>query len=414
MQENQGPDKNTPPVSPLPSGGECDEINLIDYLIVLMKHKRLVIGITLGAAFITAVISLIMSPVYRAETTILPPQTSPSVAMAMLGQGGGGLNEFAASALGIKTPGDLYIGLAKSRTVSDRIIDRFHLMELYKIKYRVDARRKLAEKVLDAKNDKKSGLITLSIEDKDPKRAADMANAFVEELNSLNKGLAVTEAARRRLFFEEQLKDTKAAMTKAEDSMKGLMEKTGVMQIDAQAKVAIESIAALRARIASKEVELSVMRTFSTANNPDLQMAETALKGMKAELSKLETKKGGGYDPLMPTGRMPEVGLDYMRKLRDLKFNETLFELLAKQYELAKLDEAREATVIQVVDQAVPPDKRVSPKRTLMVIIATFLGFFLSVFAVFLIEYKGKALSIPENKERFKTFMQHLSFKTRK
>jgi uncharacterized protein involved in exopolysaccharide biosynthesis len=388
-----------------------DEINLLDYIIVLAKRKKLILSITFGAAVITAIISLIMTPIYRAETKILPPAGGSSSALALLGQMGGGLSDLAGGVLGVKTPADLYIGLAKSRTVTDRIIDRFHLMELYSAKYMVDARRQLSENVLSASADKKSGLITLSVEDKDPQRAADMANAFVDELNNLNKGLAITESAQRRLFFEDQLNDTKTALAEAEEAMKGFQEKTGVLQVEEQAKAVIEGIAAFRGQIAAKEVELRVMRTYSTPNNPDLQMAEAALKGMKSELGKLESRAGTGHDPLMPTGRMPEVGLEYMRKLRDLKFNETLFEIMTKQYELAKLDEAKEATLIQIVDRAVPPDKRVRPKRTLMVLIAAFMGFFLSVFVAFFLEYKEKAAGDPETRERFETLKKYIRIK---
>ncbi|MBM4136839.1 MAG: lipopolysaccharide biosynthesis protein, partial [Nitrospira sp.] len=238
-----------------------DEINILDYLIVLAKRKKLIIKITLGVATITAIISLIMTPIYKGETKILPPQQgSSSMAMQMISQVAGGAAGLAGSALGIKTPDEMYVDMLKSRSVLDRIIDRFKLMELYDEEYRVDARKAL-EDVLEVQADKKSGIITLSVEDKDPKRAADMANAFVEELKNLTKGLAVTEASQRRLFYEEQLKDVKESLVKAEEGMKGFQEKTGALQIDEQAKAAIEGIANLRAQIAAKEVELKVMKT---------------------------------------------------------------------------------------------------------------------------------------------------------
>src|SRR3972149_10031039 len=186
-------DEDTSDASRLTSNVE-DEINLLDYIIVLLKRKKLIISITLGAALITAIISLIMTPIYRAETRILPPQTgSSSIAVSMLSQmaGAQGITE----SLGLKTPGDLYVGMVKSRTVADRIIDRFNLIKLYDTEYREDARKQLIEDILQAETDKDSGIISIGVEDKDPKRAADMANAFVEELKNLTKGLAVTEAS---------------------------------------------------------------------------------------------------------------------------------------------------------------------------------------------------------------------------
>jgi tyrosine-protein kinase Etk/Wzc len=258
-------------------------------------------------------------------------------------------------------------------------------MKVYDVKYREDARDKLGS-ALTARSGKDS-IITIHVEDRVPRRAADMANAFVEELKALNSGLAVTEAAQRRLFFEEQIRDVKAALLKSEEGIKGFQEKTGALKIDEQAKVIIAGIANLRAQISAREVLQKVMRTYATSQNPDLQKVEEEISGLKLELKKLEEKGGGGYDVLMPTERMPSVGMEYFRKLREVKYNETLYELLAKQYELAKLDEARDAAVIQVIDKAVTPEKKVKPKRLLIVTVSVLCAFFLSVFAAFLVEY---------------------------
>jgi len=387
-----------------------DEINLLDYLVVLLKRKRLIMGITFGAAIITAIISLIMPPIYRAETKILPPQQGSSMATQFLSQLGSAAG-LVGGAVGIKTPNDLYIGLLKSRLVLDGVIDRFKLMELYKTKSRENARRGLAD-TLKARDDKKSGIITIGVEDKDPKRAADMANAFVEELKNMNKGLAVTEAGQRRLFFEEQLKDTKEALIKAEDSMEGFQERTGAIKIDEQAKAVIEGIANLRAQIAAKEVGLKVMRTYATPQNPDIQRAEEELRGMREQLRRLETESGNhNPDPLMPTGRIPAVGTEYIRKLREFKYQEALYEILLKQYEAARLDEARDAAIIQVIEKAIPPEKRVKPKRKQMVMIATFSGLFFSVFAAFFMEYIEKLKSNPEDKVRLEAIKKNANFR---
>lgn len=399
-------------VSPLTSNVVDDEINLLDYLIVLLKRKSLIIGITLGAAIITAIISLIIPPVYRAETKILSPQQSSSSMAQFMAQWGGAAG-LAGVVPAIKTPNDLYIGLLKSRSVLDGVIDSFNLMELYRAKIREDARRSLIG-ALKAQDDRKSGIITIGVEDKDPKRAADIANAFVEELKNLTKGLAVTEASQRRLFFEEQLRDTKEALIKSEESIKGFQERTGAIKIDEQAKAVIEGIASLRAQIAAKEVGLKVMRTYATPQNPDIQRAEEELRGMREQLRRLEVKGGNNPDPLMPTARIPSVGTEYIRKMREFKYNEAFYEILLKQYEAAKLDEARDATIIQVIEKAIPPEKRIKPKRRQMVMIATFVGFFFSIFAAFFMEYKEKSSSNPENKERLETFKKYANFRLKK
>lgn len=400
MQNNES---HTPDVSRLTSNVVDDEINLLDYLIVLLKRKKLIIGITFGAAIITAIMSLNMPPVYKAETKIFPPQQSSSMATQFLSQLGG--------AGGIKTTNDLYIGLLKSRPVLDGVIDRFKLIELYKTKSQEDARRALAG-ALKAQDDKKSGIITIGVEDKDPKRAAELANAFVEELGNLNNVLAVTEAAQRRLFFEEQLKDAKESLIKAEESMRGFQERTGAIKIDEQAKAVIEGIAQLRAQIAAKEVQLKVMRTYATPQNPDIQRTEEELSGLREQLSKLEVRSShNNPDPLMPTGRIPSLGTEYIRKLREFKYNEALYEILVKQYGAAKLDEAREAAIIQVIEKAIPPEQRIKPKRRQMVMIAGGMGLFFSIFAAFFMEYKEKASNDPENKERFETLRRYANFR---
>ena len=222
---------------------------------------------------------------------------------------------------------------------------------------------RISSESLKVQEDRKSGIISLTVEDRDPKRAADMANAFVEELKSLAGGLAISEAGQRRMFFEEQLRQTKVSLTRAEEEIKGFQQRTGMFQVDAQARAIIEGIARLRAGIAAKEVEAKVLRSFATAQNPDLQRVEEEIRALRIELEKVETSKGHGFDPLMSSGRVPEMGTEYLRKLRQLKYNETLYELLSKQYELAKLDEARDAVVIQVIDRAVPPERKSRPAK---------------------------------------------------
>jgi len=392
------------------TGVSSDEVNLLDYVIVLVKRKKLILGATIGAAIVAAIISLVMTPIYRADTKILPPVQNGSGMAAQLLSQLGSIGALAGSSAGVKTPNDLYISLTKSRTVLDRITDRFDLMRLYKSKTRERARKALGD-IVNVRDDKKSGIITIAVEDKNPKRAAEMANAFVEELQRLNTGLAVTEASQRRLFFEEQLKAAKVSLTQAEAGLKTFQEETGAFNIESQAKAIIEGIGAIRAQIAAKEVELKVMKTYSTPQNPDVQRVEQTLNGLRAELGKLESRGGKGHDPLMPTGRMAQIGTDYARQVRDVKFNEVLYGLLLQQYEAAKLDEAKDATIIQVVDKAVPPEKRAKPKRTQMVMLSAIAAFFISVFGAFLLEYWERSSSDPEDRERIDTLKRYLTFR---
>ena len=291
----------------------------------------------------------------------------------------------------------------------DRIIDRFDLMKLYEVKYREDAQSSLLKNI-KARNDLKSSIITVGVEDKDPKRAADMANALIEELRVMNKGLSVTEASQRRLFFEEQLKEAKDSLSKAEEAMKGFQEKSGAVKIDAQADAIIRGISEFMAQISAKEVQVRVMRTYSTPQNPDILRAEEELKGMKAQLSKLESKSEGG-GVIVPTGNMPSTGTQYVRLMRDLKFNETLYELLFSQYQSAKIDEARDASVIQVIEKAVPPAKKIKPKRSLMVILAMISGFFISIVVAFFLEYMEGVSGNPDSLEKVARLKSNMSFR---
>ncbi len=388
------------------------QASLFDYLIIMLKRKKIIAAITLSFVVITAIASLIIPKTYFAEARILPPQQTASKSAALL------LNQLdnfggAAGLVGMKTPNDLYIGLLKSRTVLDSMIDRFDLLARYKTRYREDARRILLD-TLKVRDDRKSGIITIGVEDRSPKSAADMTNAFVEELKNLTQYIAVTEASQRRLFFEEQLKGVKEALIRSEESLKGYQEKTGAIEIKEQAKAVIESVAHLRAQIAAKEVQIKVQKTYATSRNPDLQKNEEELQGMQDELAKLESRGGGSADALMPTGRVPEAGTGYVRKIRDMKYYETLYELLSKQYEIAKMDESRDAAVIQIIDSAVPPEKKFRPQRTAMVINAALIGFLLAVAAAFVMESWENSASKPGMRERIEKLKQYASIRIKR
>jgi uncharacterized protein involved in exopolysaccharide biosynthesis len=388
-----------------------DKINLFDYFIVIAKHKKFIIFFTFACAVISAVISLLLSDIFRPQARIIPPKDSSSMSSQLISQFMG--SSSVAGLFGEGAPADLYVGMLNSRSILDQVIKRFDLMKLYKKDSMVETREELLDNI-QIEADPKSSIITISVEDKDPRRAADMSNAFVEYLVDLSKGLAITDAAQKRLFFEEQIKYTKKSLSAAEEDLRAFQEKTGVLQVDDQAKAVIEGIAVISAQIAAKEVQIRVMKTFSTALNPDLQKAEDELKALNIELRKLEAKGGSGHDPLMPTGRMPSVGLEYMRRLRDVKLYSTLFDLLEKQYEMARLDESKNISFIQIIDMAIPPDKEAKPKRALIVLLATVAGFFFAILGVFFVEFKEDILSDSKNRERYETFKKYISFKNKK
>lgn len=378
---------------------------LIDYLIVIFKWKKLVAGLSLSCAVIAALVVFLMPPVYLAETRILPPETDNSTTTAQLLSQLGGIS-LPAGLIGKKSLSDLYVVLLQSRTVLDRVVNRFALTDVYRVKYREEARNRLLT-VLRVNNDRKSGVITIGVEDRDPKRAADMASSFVEELTRITQEIAVTEASQRRMFYEEKLKEAKISLLRSEEAMKGFQEKTGAIEMKEQAKAIIESIAKLRAQIASKEVHLKVLKTYTMPQNPDLQKTEDELKGMKEQLAKMEVKNGNNPDRLVSTGSVLEAGTGYVRKMRDLKYTETLFELLAKQYEMAKMDESRNSASIQVIDKAVTPERRAKPKRTKTIAIAALVGALSGVLVAFIMENRERMSGDPEIQAKLDTLKHY-------
>jgi tyrosine-protein kinase Etk/Wzc len=366
--------------------GEANECHVLDLLIILSRRKHIVLRTTLAAAVLSAIVSLLLPNRYSATANILPPQQSPSLAASMIGQLGslGPMAAMAQKDLGLKNPNDLYVGMLRSRTAEDALIRRFDLLRVYRDKKMSDGRRDLenASSIVLGKE----GFVTISVEDNDRSRAPQIANAYVEQLRKLTQDLAVTEAGQRRLFFERQLELAKNNLADAEQALKETEQKTGLIQLDGQAKAIIEAVIKLRALMAAKEVELHAMRLFSTEQNPDVMLGEQELAGLRTQLALLEKQGGGPGNVQVAVGNVPEAGLQYVRKLRDVKYAETIFEILAKQYEAARLDEAKTAAVIQVLDPAIEPDRKSSPPRTLIVVIVTLLGFFGSAGYILLAE----------------------------
>lgn len=356
-----------------------DEISLLDLLIVLAQHKKLIAGTTLLFAILSLGISFLLSVKYTATVTILPPQQGSSMSTALMSQLGG-MAALAGGSLGIKNPNDQYIAMFKSQTVENAMVQKYGLMQEYHAKL-LSGAVKAFENHAKIDGSGKDGLIHISVTDHDPRRAAELANGYVDQYRALSEHLAIGEAAQRRLFFEKQLEQAKDNLANAEDALKNTQQTTGIIEANSQARALVESAASLRAKIAAQEVVVQGMRTYAAGQNAQLTEAEKVLDSLRSQLAQLSSSSDGG-DSLIPTkGKISDAGLNYMRKLRDVKYNETIFEILAKQFEIAKLDEAKEGALIQVVDPAIPPDYRSSPKRGLIVVASTMFGFVFCVFA---------------------------------
>lgn len=389
--------------NPEQSAYASSEINLFEVMITLARRKKLIIFFPLGVALVAAAISMLLPIVYTANTKLLPPQQAQSGASALLSQLGG------AAALagigGIKNPGDVYIGILKSRTVADKLIRRFDLPAKYEMKSPEKIRKLLAKNTNIVSG--KDGLITIEVNDLDKKFVAKLANGYVDELQLLTSTLAVTEASQRRLFFERQLKIAKDNLTSVEAALKGALSTGGVISVDSESEAIVGTAARLRAQVSAKEIELGAMRAFVTTQNQAYRRTSEELASLRSELARLE---GGRVETGLERGSKG-AGLENIQLMRDLKYNQMLYELLAKQYEVARLDEAKDSSMIQVLDEAIEPEFKSSPKRVLFVIVAMMLGLFGAVMWALLSEARQRMMSVPEQAVRWRELQSYLRFR---
>lgn len=386
------------------------EISVLDLMVLLLERKRFIVRFVLGAAMVATVVAFLLPVRYEGKVVLLPPAQNSSIGSAFSGQLGnvsalgslGSLASLAGGTLGLKNPAEMYVSFLTSRTVEDAVIRRFGLMQEYGKKRMSDA-RKILESRTDVLAGNKDGLIRLSVKDGDPKRAAELANGYVEEFRKLSESLAITEAARRRLFFEQQLQQAKDKLTEAEKAMARTQQTTGVLQIDSQARSLIESASVLRAQVMAKQVQLEAMREYATEDNPTMVLARQELAALQAQLQRVAgSAQDTGSDINLSKGRVTQSGMEYLRRYRDLKYQEAVYGLLAKETEVAKLDEAREGSIVQVVDGAVPPDRKSSPHRLLIVAGATLLAFILAITWVWLEKKFADASQLPHNRQQLR------------
>lgn len=382
----------SPPGSQAPLGGapraaepqasddDDDEISLLDLFATLAENLRLLVVAPLLAGLAALGISFLMTPVYTAQTKFLPPLQQQSAAAAMLQQLGG-LAGLAGAAAGIQDPADQFVAFLRSRTVQDRLVERFDLIARYAARNRELAARELADhtRILSGRD----GLISVEFDDPDPAFAAQVANAYVEELAQLNSRLALTEAQHRRRFFERHLEQTKADLVQAEQAL--LATGVNAQALNVQPAVALQAVAFMRAQVAAQEVQVASLRAHLTEAAPELRQALSTLAALRTQLARLDTQQRVAAPRAaaagVADGGNPDPG--YIARLREFTFQQTLFELMAKQYEMARLDESREGAVIQVLDVAQPPEQRSSPRRAIMAVVAALAtGFALLLFVL--------------------------------
>lgn len=383
------------------------EVNLIELCIILAKRKKLLVTASITAAALAAALSFLLPNVYLASTKLLPPQQPQSGAAALLSQLGGVASVVSGGA-GPKNANDVYIAMLKSRTVADRLIKRFDLAKVFRLGSPERIRKELASRTTI--ETAKDGLITIDVESEDKKLVAQLTNAYVEELTNLTQVLAVTEASQRRKFFEQQLERAKDNLANAEMTLKQALDTRGVVSVDSQSRGIVETMGRLRAQVTAKEIEISSMQAFVTANNQEYKRANEELTSLRAELSKLENGTPGTAAHPAEGGAKSE-GLENIKVLREVKYYQMLYELLAKQYEAARLDEAKDSPIIQVLDSAVEPERKYKPKRGVIILAAAFGGLFLAALWAFVSEMQKNAMRSPERANQVARLREYLRFR---
>ncbi|MGN6527469.1 MAG: Wzz/FepE/Etk N-terminal domain-containing protein [Burkholderiaceae bacterium] len=369
-----------------------DELGLLDLAVPLARHRRLLVAGPFLVALATLAITFVIHPTFTSHSTFIPPQQQQSSAASALSSLGA-LSGLVGMTAGLKNSADQYVALLQSDAVSDRIIDHFDLRKVYDVKYRMDARKELDRNVRIVAG-KKDGLITIEVDDEDPRRAADMANQYVDELRRLTGELALSEAQQRRQFFEAQLNQTRERLARAQQALQasGISSET----LKAEPLSATEAVARLEAQKTAAEVRLEALRNTLSDSTPEVQEQLAVLQALRGQLARSEATAQTG------------ATTDYISKYRDFKYQEALFDLFAKQFEMAKLDESRDGGLIQVVDKAQPAERKSRPRRALLTIVSGIVAFAVLLAFVLTRENWRRAATSPGNAARLDELRREL------
>jgi uncharacterized protein involved in exopolysaccharide biosynthesis len=363
---------------------------------------------TVAAAALAAIISFFMPGIYSATAKIMPPQQEGTLLPAVMGQLGS-LGTVAGDVLGKGNKADMYLEILKSQAIMDPIIDRFKLMELYHQKYRQFTYKRLEDNA-SIEAGKKSGIISITVDDKDPKRAAAIANAYVEELDRLMKNVNVTGSGQKRIFLEKRLVAARADLVKAEEALRSFQSRHKTIVIEKQAEATIKGIAELRAQLVANEVQLATFRRQFTESSQEVKNAKSAVNNLRGQIARFEG--AGTEDDAIPSvGSVPAIGQEHLRLMREFKTQEAIVDTLNKQRELASISEASTVSTLQVLQTATPPDFKSKPSRRKLVMLVTLSALLLSTAFAFVLENVEKMTD--EEKERWRSSAKFVPFLSR-
>jgi len=381
------------------SGVSTASVTLVDFVEIIVRRSRMIVAITLTAAVATAVYSLLLPNIYSAKAKVLPSQQA--------GNPSGAIMQGALSALGADIATEsrnskLYAEILKTENLRDFVIDRFKLMEAYKKQYRQDL-YKLLDNIVSIQTGKE-GIITITVDDKNPQRAADLANAFVEELQKLTVDLNIKGAGSNRAYLEERIVKNKADLENSENALKEFQLKHKALNVSQQAEITIKEIADLNAQLTVQEMQLANLKRTLTDSTQEVKNIKASIAGLKSKIAKFEGGSGGGTVPLL--GSVPELGQKHLHLMRKFKTDEAMHELLVNQYEMAKLTEANNVSIIQVIQEAHVPDRKSKPQRALKVLMTTVSAFFFSIMFVFTLDFIDRMQEA--DKKRYRDLKKYL------
>ena len=374
-------------------------MSILDYWRIVMRRQRLIAMLVVVSVSVALVYSVISPKIFESTATLLPQIESKDTTLGGLGAllsaapGQSGSSSLGLTSLFSSMPAsssEVFVAMLKSRTMADKIIKTLNLMEVYNSATMQDARRALEGNTKITLSKEK--VIKIAVEDRDPQRAADIANEYVATLEMLNRSLNVSKASHNRAFIERRLGETQISLVKTEEALKEFQTTKKTVAVEAQAAVMIQAAAQLQAQISAQEVQLEVATSYLSPDNPELARIRSSIAELKKQLYVMESGKGGRG--MLPGDRLhpamitvPQLALEYQRLFRELKVQETLYTLLTTQYEQAKIAEARDTPIVQVLDHAIPAEKKSKPAIRLNMMIAGAASLLVGLFLALFLEY---------------------------
>ncbi len=387
-------EKDFPGTPAQPESPEASE-NTVAHLRLLWVQRRLLYHVALYSMLASVLVALLIPSRYESTARLMPPDspsTSSGLAMAAAAMTGnaGGLGSIASDFLGLKSTSDIFVGILNSRTAQDKLIQQFDLKKLYWDRRMEDARKDLADHTAISV-DRKSQIIAVTVTDRNPQRAAAMSQAYVEELNHLVAELSTSSARRERIFLEERLQGVNKDLESAEKEFSQFASKNTAIDVKAQGVAMVEAAAVLQGQLIAAQSESEGLRQIYSDNNVRVRSVKARIDELQHQLEKLggkgestTTVSTQPSESMYPSIRkLPLLGVAYADLYRRTKIQEAVLEALTKEYEMAKVQEAKEIPTVKVLDAAIVPDKKSFPPRLLIIFLGTFLALAIAVVWIF-------------------------------